>query len=105
LIRGRDNWTTAVLVDANVILEVKTEDQNWSEWSSQALDGASDRIRAVLDLNIYGEISIDYPVIETLKALFQKLMGDAELLHGERLVPFRGWAQRVKNIAMSRWQS
>jgi hypothetical protein len=34
---------TAVLVDANVLLDVMTGDARWLEWSADAIERAADR--------------------------------------------------------------
>jgi len=40
---------TAVLVDANVLLDVMTEDARWLAWSAGALERAADRYRLVIN--------------------------------------------------------
>ena len=69
---------TAVLVDANVLLDVMTEDEHWFGWSSQALETAADRYRLVLNPIIYAEVSIRYSFIEELEAVLPKGMFDRE---------------------------
>jgi predicted nucleic acid-binding protein len=59
---------TAILVDSNVILDVFTEDTNWSEWSSAALAEAAETARLVINPVIYAEVSIRFPHIEDLDA-------------------------------------
>ena len=49
---------TAVLVDANVLLDVMTEDARLLAWSMQAIERAADRYRLVINPVIYAEISI-----------------------------------------------
>lgn len=53
---------TAVLIDANVLLDVMTEDLRWLAWSAEAVERAADRYRLV----IYAEVSIRYSRIEEL---------------------------------------
>ena len=57
-----------VLVDSNVLLDVLTEDRQWSSWSADAL--ANQAERDVLGINpiIYAEVSIGFERIEDLDA-------------------------------------
>jgi predicted nucleic acid-binding protein len=59
---------TAILVDSNVILDVFTEDTNWSERSSAALAEAAETARLVINPVVYAEVSIRFPRIEDLDA-------------------------------------
>ena len=58
---------TAVLVDANVILDVIGDDPVWADWSSAAIAAAADE--AVLAINplIYAELSVGFTTIEALE--------------------------------------
>ncbi len=56
----------ATLVDANVLLDVLTEDEQWFEWSSEALARAADHGVLVLNPVIYAEVSVRFTRIETL---------------------------------------
>jgi predicted nucleic acid-binding protein len=58
--------TATVLVDSNVILDVRTEDATWFEWSAQALADAADRYELAINPIIYAEVSIDAERIEDL---------------------------------------
>ncbi|MGD9536423.1 MAG: type II toxin-antitoxin system VapC family toxin [Alphaproteobacteria bacterium] len=69
---------TAVLVDANVLLDVMTEDARWLAWSAEALKRAADRYRLVINPVIYAEVSIRYSRIEDLDAALPKTMFDRE---------------------------
>lgn len=69
---------SAVLVDANVLLDVMTEDAHWFAWSAQALERAADRHRLVINPVIYAEVSIRYSRIEELDAALPKTMFDRE---------------------------
>jgi predicted nucleic acid-binding protein len=55
---------TAILVDSNVILDVFTEDRNWSNWSSAALAEAAETTRLVINPIVYAEVSIHFLRIE-----------------------------------------
>ncbi len=69
---------TTVLVDANVLLDVMTEDARWLAWSAEALERAADRHRLVINPVIYAEVSIRYSRIEELDAALPKAMFDRE---------------------------
>jgi predicted nucleic acid-binding protein len=57
---------TAILVDSNVILDVFTEDPNWSDWSTEALAEATETARLVINPIIYAEVSMRFLRIEDL---------------------------------------
>ncbi|MCL2717144.1 MAG: type II toxin-antitoxin system VapC family toxin [Alphaproteobacteria bacterium] len=67
-----------VLVDANVLLDVMTEDEHWSEWSLQALETAADHHRLVVNPIIYAEVSNRYLTIEELDAALPQSIFDRE---------------------------
>jgi predicted nucleic acid-binding protein len=69
---------TAVLVDANVLLDVMTEDARWLAWSAEALERAADRYRLIVNPVIYAEVSVRYTRIEELDAALPKTMFDRE---------------------------
>jgi predicted nucleic acid-binding protein len=69
---------TAVLVDANVLLDVMTGDARWFEWSADAIERAADRYRLVINPVIYAEVSIRYSRIEELDDALPKAMLDRE---------------------------
>ncbi len=71
---------TAVLVDANVLLDVMTEDARWFAWSADAIERAADRYRLVINPVIYAEISIRYSQIEELDVALPKTMFDREAI-------------------------
>lgn len=54
----------AVLVDSNVVLDLLVEQSDWFEWSSAALQKASDSGRLVINPIIYAEVSVGYESIE-----------------------------------------
>lgn len=57
-----------VLVDANVLLDIITEDARWFEWSSQALaESATDNTLAINPI-VYAEVSIRFARIEELES-------------------------------------
>jgi predicted nucleic acid-binding protein len=71
---------TAVLVDANVLLDVMTEDAGWLAWSADAVERAADRYRLVINPVIYAEVSIRYSHIEALDAALSKTSFDREAI-------------------------
>jgi predicted nucleic acid-binding protein len=70
----------AVLIDANVLLDIMTEDANWLAWSAAALERAADSHRLVINPVIYAEVSIRYSRIEELDAALPKNMFDREAI-------------------------
>ena len=71
---------TAVLLDANVLLDVMTEDARWLAWSAEAIERAADRYRLVINPVIYAEVSMRYSRIEELDAALPKTMFDREAI-------------------------
>jgi hypothetical protein len=71
---------TAVLVDANVLIDVMTEDPQWFAWSAQSLARAADVSRLVINPVVYAEVSIRYSRIEDLDLALPKSMFDREAL-------------------------
>jgi predicted nucleic acid-binding protein len=71
---------SAVLIDANVLLDVMTEDARWLAWSAEAIERAADRHRLVINPVIYAEVSVRYSRIEELDAALPKAMFDREAI-------------------------
>ena len=71
---------TAVLIDANVLLDVMTEDARWLAWSAEAIERAADRYRLVVNPIIFAEVSIRYSRIEELDAALPKFIFDREAI-------------------------
>jgi predicted nucleic acid-binding protein len=69
---------TAILVDANVLLDIMTEDARWLGWAAEAIERAADRYRLVINPIVYAEVSIRYSRIEDLDAALPKAMFDRE---------------------------
>jgi predicted nucleic acid-binding protein len=55
------------LVDANVLLDVATNDPAWSDWSSRALESAANESPLAINALIYAEVSISFAKIEDLE--------------------------------------
>lgn len=58
--------TTPTLVDANVLLDILTEDPRWFEWSANALAMARDGGRLIVNPIIYAGVSVRFATIEEL---------------------------------------
>src|SRR6266705_979554 len=71
---------TAVLIDANVLLDLMTEDARWLAWSAEAIKRAADRYRRVINPIVYAEVSIRYSRIEELDAALPRTMFDREAI-------------------------
>ncbi|MGO8834463.1 MAG: type II toxin-antitoxin system VapC family toxin [Roseiarcus sp.] len=74
---------TAVLIDANVLLDVMTEDARWLAWSAAAVERAADRYRLVVNPVIFAEVSIRFSRIEELDAALPRTMFDREAISYE----------------------
>ena len=71
---------SAVLVDANVLLDVMTEDARWLEWSAAALERAAETSRLVVNPIIYAEASIRFSRIEDLDDALPQTTFDREAI-------------------------
>ena len=69
---------TNILIDANVLLDVMTEDARWFAWSAAALERAADRHRLIVNPIVYAEVSIRFSRIEELEAALPRAMFDRE---------------------------
>ncbi len=58
----------STLVDANVLLDILTEDPDWMAWSSTALARAADTAALVINPIVFGEVSVRFSRIEELDA-------------------------------------
>lgn len=54
------------LVDANILLDIFTEDQQWFNWSSDTLASACDWGQLAINPVIYSEVSVRFSLIEEL---------------------------------------
>lgn len=55
------------LVDANVLLDLVTDDRHWAEWSIAQLEAASLRGPLLINDVVFAEISVRYSRIEDLE--------------------------------------
>jgi predicted nucleic acid-binding protein len=91
------------LVDANVLLDVLTEDPRWSDWSATALAQAADAGPVVINPMIYAEVSVRFSQVEELEAALPQadyvrahIPWEAAFLAGKCFVSYRrrGGAKR-----------
>lgn len=87
---------SSTLVDSNVLLDVLTEDPEWFDWSSAAIESQAERSVLVIDRLIYAEVSIRFERIEELEealpaAMFRRdpLPWEAAFLAGKCFVQYR----------------
>jgi predicted nucleic acid-binding protein len=85
-----------ILVDSNVLLDVATNDPEWSEWSGSALERAANEAALVINPLVYAEVSIRFSRIEDLEAavpsnLFRReaLPFEAAFLAGKAFLKYR----------------
>lgn len=67
-LRTRLSACRGVLVDSNVLLDIATNDPNWSDWSGKALAESAEHTTLIINPIIYAEVSIGYSTIEALEA-------------------------------------
>lgn len=60
------------LVDANVLLDLVTDDPHWAEWSIAQLEAASLRGPLLINDIIYAEISVRYSRIEEVEGFIEE---------------------------------
>jgi predicted nucleic acid-binding protein len=67
-LRARLNACRGALVDSNVLLDMATNDPEWSDWSGRALAECAEHTTLIINPIIYAEVSIGYTTIEALDA-------------------------------------
>lgn len=67
-LRARLGECRGVLVDSNVLLDIATDDPNWSEWSARALAECAEYATLIVNPIVYAEVSVGYTTIEALDA-------------------------------------
>jgi len=82
-LRARLNGWRGVLVDSNVLLDIGTNDPNWSEWSGKALMECAEHAPLIINPIIYAEVSIGYTTIEALDAALPTAIYQREALPWE----------------------
>lgn len=56
-----------VLVDANVLLDVLTDDPQWYGWSASQLDACAGKAELCINPIVYAEVSVGFDRIEELE--------------------------------------
>jgi predicted nucleic acid-binding protein len=62
-----------VLVDANVLIDIFTNDASWADWSEKALAEAAADEELVINPIIYAEVSIAFKTAKPLDRALQQL--------------------------------
>ncbi len=70
-------------MDSNVLLDVATNDPEWSDWSRSALAECTELTTLILNPIIYAEVSIGYSTIEALNAALPSSLYRREALPWE----------------------
>lgn len=85
-----------VLVDANVLLDVLTNDPHWYDWSAGQLDTCAARAELCVNAIIYAEVSVGFDRIEELDDAVPpdafirlELPWEASFLAGKAFVRYR----------------
>ena len=86
----------AILVDSNVILDVATDDHEWSRWSTEALQRSADEAALVINPIVYAEVSVGFARIEEVEAALrpeifrhEALPFEAAFLAGKAFLSYR----------------
>lgn len=83
------------IVDANVLLDVFTDDEHWGDWSATHLARAFDEGPVIINPVIYAELSVGFDRVENLEAALPErveregLPWDAAFLAGRCYVAYR----------------
>jgi predicted nucleic acid-binding protein len=85
-----------VLADANVLLDVLTDDPQWYEWSAAQLDACSAKANLCINPIIYAEVSIGFERVEQIEEALPpdtftrlELPWDAAFLAGKAFLQYR----------------
>lgn len=91
-----DLAASTVLVDANVLIDIATDNPDWASWSSKALSTAGRGRRLVINPVVYAEVSVGFARIEDLEALLpssvftrEAVPWDAAFLAGKAFLAYR----------------
>ena len=60
------------LIDANVLLDLVTDDPHWAQWSIDQLEAASLRGPLLINDVVYAELSVRYERIEAIEAVLSE---------------------------------
>lgn len=85
-----------ILVDSNVLIDVRTRDRRWFDWSASQLAAAADRSELAINPIIFAELSIDAEAIEAFDEelpahLYRRLVlpYEAAFLAGRAFLSYR----------------
>jgi len=85
-----------VLVDANVLLDVLTDDPRWYGWSAAQLDACAAKAELCINPIVYAEVSVGFERIEQLDEALSpdaftrlELPWEAGFLAGKAFVQYR----------------
>ena len=94
-----------VLVDANVLLDVLTDDSDWYDWSAAQLDTCADGAELCINPIIYAEVSVGFERIEELDAALPadaftrlELPWEAGFLAGKAFLQYRAKGARTSPL-------
>jgi len=82
-VQARLSACRGVLVDSNVLLDIATNDPNWTGWSGRALAECAEQTALIINPIIYAEVSIGYTTIEALEAALPSTVYQREALPWE----------------------
>lgn len=92
-----------VLVDANVLIDIFTNDNVWADWSEQALADAAASDEIAINPIIYSEISIAFKTAEPLDdALHQLGINLVELPYSAAFIAGKAFIQYRKKGGLKR---
>lgn len=92
-----------VLVDANILIDLFTDDQTWAEWSSQALADAAMTGEVIINPIIYAEVSIAFKRIAVLdKALAQIRIAKVDLPYPAAFIAGKAFLEYRKRGGVKR---
>lgn len=88
--------TVGVLVDANILIDIATNDADWAEWSADALARTGQGTNLVINPIIYAEVSVAFERIEDLDDLLpepvfhrEDMPWEAAFLAGKAFLTYR----------------
>jgi predicted nucleic acid-binding protein len=61
-----------ILVDANVLIDVATDDPVWADWSQGRLDLAADEDQIAINEVVYAELSVRYSRMAEIDAMLRE---------------------------------
>lgn len=85
-----------VLVDANVLLDLSSEDERWYTWSASAVATAASRAALIVNPIVYAEVSVQFTSLEELdralpRDIYERepLPWDAAFVAGKAFLEYR----------------